>query len=271
MKKINLIFMVLSLLAVQTLFADVLDMEKKDKSLILKINDLPRNSVSIAVLKKINIALDKALNDDTIFSVIITGSKDVFSSGAGGESLKKSNKTEKTQAKLAYKTFRRIEAFPKIVIASINGVSAGGGNELALSCDIRFASKNAKFRQHELQAGLIPGFGATQRLPRLIGRSRAMEMMLTGDFLSSSEALKYGLISKVFDDDRLLSESLKFANTLEQKIDKKALALFKKRMSKSLNESYDLALQNDEKSFEKIAQDPQTLKAIKKFIKRQKK
>ncbi len=238
--------------------------------LVLKINDLPRNTVSIKILSQIDDALESSKNDKSIGSIVITGSKNVFSSGAGAESLQKIKKDDMTHSAFAHKVFKKIESFPKPIIAAVNGISAGGGNELALACDIRIASKSAKFRQHELQAGLIPGFGGMQRLPRLIGYSRALELILTGRFVNANEALNIGLVSKVVEDSKVLEEAIKLGNTLNVNLDKKALAVFKKRMSKSYNETFYQALENDQIAFDKLATSPEIKKAIAKFIKRQK-
>lgn len=253
----------------QTAVQSVLNSEQKDGILILTLNDLPRNATSIAVLQGIGSALDKAEKDDSISAIIITGTGKVFSAGAGGESLQGVTVEGKTHAELAYETFRRMEQFPKIIIGAINGVSAGGGNELALATDIRIAGKSAQFRQHELQAGLIPGFGGTQRLPRLIGRSKAMEMMLTGEFITAQEALNLGLVAKVVDEKALLPTAIKFAQQLNRTLNPKAVAVFKQRMSYAENETYDQALKADYQAFDKLATEPQTPDAIKQFIERQ--
>ena len=211
-----------------------------------------------------------ALEDNTIGAIVLTGSDNVFSSGAGGESLQKVKKDEKTHAVIAHETFNRIESFPKPVIAAINGISAGGGNELALSCDIRIAAVSAKFRQHELQAGLIPGFGGMQRLPRLVGQSRAMEMILTGRFIGANEALSIGLVTSVVPDSKVVSHAIVLGQQLNDNLDKKALAQFKKRMSLSYNETFKEALKNDQIAFDELATSPEIKEAIGKFIKRQK-
>lgn len=247
-----------------------LNVSKQDNILLLTINDLPRNATSVAVLNTINKALDKAENDSSIGAIVITGTGHVFSSGAGGESIQGVQANDKTQAQLAYETFRRMERFPKVIIAAVNGISAGGGNELALACDIRIASESAKFRQHELQAGLIPGFGGTQRLVRLIGRSNAMQLMLTGDYIDAQQAKQIGLVANVVADGDIVTQAVALGKRLDASLDKKALAVFKVRMSHSLDEDYTTALKNDQLAFDQLAGDPHIHEAIKMFIERQK-
>jgi len=134
----------------ETTFKNI-EVTKQHNVLLLSINVPPRNTVSKAVLAEINAALNLAESDEKIGAVVITGTNKVFSAGAGGESLKGVDKGEMTHAAIAHKVYNRIESFPKPVIAAITGISAGGGNELAMSCDIRIAGESAQFRQHELQ------------------------------------------------------------------------------------------------------------------------
>jgi enoyl-CoA hydratase/carnithine racemase len=243
----------------------------RDKAvLLLRINTPPRNVVSKATLGEIKAGLDIAEGDETIGAVVITGSDKVFSSGAGGESLQKTPAGQPTQAFIAHEVYRRIEGFPKPVIAAIAGISAGGGNELAMSCDIRIAGKSAKFRQHELQAGLIPGFGGMQRLQHHVGRSRAMEIMLTGRFVGAEEALSIGLVTSVVPDDEVVVEAITLGQNLTDNLDRNALAVFKRRMAASYDESFRVALSSDQIAFDQLATSEETKAAIARFIQKQK-
>lgn len=237
--------------------------------LVLRINTPPRNVVSKATLGEINGGLDIAAGDETIGAIVITGSDSIFSAGAGGESLQKTPAGQPTHSFLAHEVYRRIEGFPKPMIAAIAGISAGGGNELAMSCDIRIAGYSAKFRQHELQAGLIPGFGGMQRLQRHVGLSRAMEMMLTGRFIDAEEALSIGLITSVTSDSEVVREAITLGQNLSDNLDKHALAVFKTRMAASYNESFSVALNNDQLAFDQLATSEETKEAIARFIKKQ--
>ncbi|MCL6450159.1 MAG: enoyl-CoA hydratase/isomerase family protein [Acetobacteraceae bacterium] len=110
--------------------------------------------------------------------------------------------------------FSLIESLPKPVIAAINGTCLGGGNELAMACDFRIAAESARFGQPEVNLGIIPGWGGAQRLLRLIGRTRALEMLMTGDMIKAADALRYGLINRVVPDNELLAHARNLARKL---------------------------------------------------------
>jgi enoyl-CoA hydratase len=113
--------------------------------------------------------------------------------------------------------FNSIDTFPKPVIAMVNGFCLGGGNELAMACDIRMASENARFSQPEINLGIIPGGGGTQRLTHLIGEGRSMEMTLTGDMIDAATAERFGLVNHVYPADQLEAETMKLAEKIADK------------------------------------------------------
>jgi enoyl-CoA hydratase len=136
-------------------------------------------------------------------------------------------------------TLRQLELLPKPVIAAVNGYALGGGTEIALACDIRFASEKALFGQPEILIGLIPGWGGTQRLARVIGMGRAKELILSGTQIDARRAYEVGLVNRVFAAEELLPEALKFARKLA------GMPGFAVKMAKhSINFGYDLALDN---------------------------
>jgi enoyl-CoA hydratase len=239
--------------------------------LLIKIVNPPRNAVSKLTLLEINKVLDLAEHNSAVGVIVITGSDGVFSEGAGAGNMTQQLTGEDTHGYWARRVFNRIERFPKVVIAAISGKSSGGGNELAMACDIRIASDKALFSQPELEVGLIPGFGGMQRLPRLIGLGRAMEMMLTGRIIGAKEALSIGLITAIFPDKQLEQESIKLANALSKRLNKPALAHFKKRMVTSYDETFSDALEHDQLTFDRIFYSPEGQKALKKYIEKQKK
>src|SRR5204863_3172489 len=114
------------------------------------------------------------------------------------------------------RAFDSVEDLPKPVIAMINGFALGGGCELAMSCDIRIASSKAKLGQPEIKLGIIPGGGGTQRLTRIIGEGKAMELILTGDFISADEALSLGLVNYVWSPEELETKTLELANKIAE-------------------------------------------------------
>lgn len=248
-----------------------ISVSRENNVLLLQINTPPRNEVSKKTLTEIDNGLDIAATDETVGAVVITGSGTVFSGGAGGDGLKEIPPGSSSHAFIAHKIYNRIEGFPKPVIAAINGVSANGGNELAMSCDIRIAGESATFRQSELQVGLIPGFGGMQRLPRLIGTGRAMEMMLTGRIVNADEALAYGLVSSIVADNDLIGEAIALGQRLSQTLVKHSFAEFKKRLVSSYDEPFSVALQNDQLTFDRLIASEETRTAIAKFVEKMKK
>ena len=158
-------------------------------------------------------------SDENVFVIIITGSGEkAFVAGADISEINKLNMLEgKVFAEYGQEVFSVIEKFDKPVIAAVNGFALGGGCELALSCHIRLASENAKFGQPEVNLGIIPGYGGTQRLTRLINSGRAMEMILTADLIDANEALRIGLVNKVFPQMDLMSKAFEMAAKIASK------------------------------------------------------
>jgi enoyl-CoA hydratase len=163
-------------------------------------------------------ALDELRKDSSVRVVVITGSGPK-SFIAGADISEFAGQTPVTQRDLFLERtfFNSIDAFPKPVIAMINGFCLGGGNELALACDIRIASENARFAQPEINLGIMCGGGGTQRLTRLIGEGRAMEMVLTGDMIDAQTALKFGLVTAVHPAEELEARTMELAEKIAEK------------------------------------------------------
>ncbi|HQF42723.1 MAG TPA: enoyl-CoA hydratase-related protein [Ignavibacteriaceae bacterium] len=179
-----------------------------------KLNAL--NHETVVELKDV---LEKLESDENIFVVIITGSGEkAFVAGADISEINKLNMLEgKKFAEFGQSVFSIIEKFEKPVIAAVNGFALGGGCELALSCHIRLASENAKFGQPEVNLGIIPGYGGTQRLTRLINSGRAAEMILTADMIDANEAFRIGLVNKVYPQSELQSSAFDMAVKIASK------------------------------------------------------
>lgn len=159
-----------------------------------------------------------SLQGRNVKAVVLTGQGKAFAAGADVAAMARMDSAQAEGfSKLGNQIFQEIEDHPAIFIAAINGYALGGGCELALACDFRFASTKASFAQPEINLGIIPGFGGTQRLPRLVGVAKAKEWIFTGKRLSPEEALQAGLVSKIFEPDLLLTESQKFAEELAAK------------------------------------------------------
>lgn len=168
------------------------------------------NALNKTVIEELGTAIDRAINDPQTKSVIITGSgpkafvagADIseFSSlnAAGGKALAQRGQDL---------VFSKIENSAKPIVAAVNGFALGGGCELAMSCHFRIAADNAKFGQPEVNLGLIPGYGGTQRLVQLIGKGRAIELLLTGNMIDANQALQYGLVNHVVSQEELLAKA----------------------------------------------------------------
>jgi enoyl-CoA hydratase len=179
------------------------------------------NALNRETLKEINLAINDAINDKTIRGIIITGAGEkAFVAGADISEFSSFNSSEgKELAKQGHENvFDLIENSPKPIIAAINGFALGGGLELAMACHIRMASANAKMGLPEVTLGLIPGYGGTQRLPNLIGKGKAMEMILSAKMITAEEALYNGLVNKVLNDKaELISAAKELMQNIIQK------------------------------------------------------
>ena len=169
----------------------------------------PANVLNLSVLKELELVLNEVEEDDYVRVVIVTGAGRFFCAGADMHELAHLA-TVHSGTEFAVRgqsLFSRIERSEKPVIAAINGSCVGGGLELALACHIRVAAAGVMLGLPEIKLGLIPGFGGTQRLPRVVGASKAAEMILTGESLSAEEALRIGLVSRVVPPPELMAET----------------------------------------------------------------
>jgi enoyl-CoA hydratase len=208
------------------------------------------NALNTETLEELKNVLEVLQNDDGVKVIVITGAGEkAFVAGADISEMKDMSVFEaKKFAELGQKVFRKIELMKKPVIAAVNGYALGGGCELALACDIRIASRNAKFGQPEVGLGIIPGFGGTQRLPRIVGVSKAKELIYTGDMIDAEEALRIGLISKVVEQDKLLEEAYGIAKKIMSK-GLVAVSLAKEAINKSLEVDIDSGMEYEANAF----------------------
>lgn len=200
--------------------SEVIKKEKDGKILILKISRQEAlNALNRQVLNSLEEEMEKAKGDGETGGIIITGDGEkAFVAGADIKEFSSYGPLEAYRmAQRGQEIFSKIENFPKPVLAAVNGFALGGGCELALSCHIRIASKDAKFGQPEVNLGIIPGYGGTQRLPRIIGMGRALEMILSGKMIDAEEAFRIGLVNKVVEKDALIEEAKKILNGIIEK------------------------------------------------------
>jgi enoyl-CoA hydratase len=184
---------------------------------ILTINRPEKlNALNKTVLEELDKAFDQVHEDENIRAVIITGSGEkAFVAGADILEFTEVKDDEgEMLAKKGQDIFSKIENCPKPVIAAVNGFALGGGCELAMACHFRLASTNAKFGQPEVNLGLIPGYGGTQRLTMLVGKGKAMELMMTGNMIGADEAKSLGLVNYVETQENLIPKTKEILNTI---------------------------------------------------------
>jgi len=156
------------------------------------------NALNDATMAELGQAIDRVRGEPSIAAAILTGAGRAFVAGADIAELRaKSPADAYMLARRGQDVFRRFETSPKPVIAAVNGFALGGGCELAMSCHVRLASEAARFGQPEVKLGVIPGYGGTQRLTRLVGRGRALQLLLTGEMIDAAEAYRIGLVNRV--------------------------------------------------------------------------
>ncbi|MGA7875662.1 MAG: enoyl-CoA hydratase-related protein [Desulfoferrobacter sp.] len=174
------------------------------------------NALNPKTLEEVADVIENAKKDRNVRVLLLTGAGEkAFVAGADITEFQKMNPLEALLfAERGQEIFFQLEQLAIPVIAVVNGFALGGGCEMAMSCDFIYASENAKFGQPEINLGIIPGFGGTQRLSRLVGRAKAKELCMTGEMIDAKQAQELGLVAKVFPADQLLAESMKVAKAL---------------------------------------------------------
>jgi enoyl-CoA hydratase len=196
-----------------------------------------RNALDLATVREMTAAVAALSSDAAVGALVITGAGDrVFVSGADINDIR-ARRRDDGLAAINSSLFAAIDACPKVTIAAVNGLALGGGCELALACDLRIAVAQAKFGQPEVALGIIPGAGATQRLPRIIGLGRAKQLVLTGDAIDAQTALAWGLVSSVVAAEALLPSALALA---ERVLSRGPLAIRLAKMALNASARVDL-------------------------------
>ena len=194
--------------------------EKKDNIGVLTVNRPEKlNALSNELIGELEQLLAQVENDEELRVLVITGAGEkAFVAGADIQELvDRDALIGRRVSRTRQESFSRIENLPIPVIAAVNGYALGGGLELALACNIRICSDRAQFGAPEVKLGIIPGDGGTQRLPRLVGLGRAMEMILTGDFIDAQEAYRIGLANQVVPHDELMEKTMELAQKIAKR------------------------------------------------------
>ncbi|MBC9071432.1 enoyl-CoA hydratase [Thauera sp. CAU 1555] len=172
------------------------------------------NALNDTLMDALSAALDRFDIDADIGCVVITGSPRAFAAGADIAQIRQLDYVDAYCGNLITRNWERLKTFRKPVIAAVSGVALGGGCELALMCDVILAAESARFGLPEVKIGALPGAGGTQRLPRAVGKAKAMELCLSGRFMNAEEAERSGLVSRIVPDERLLEEALTLAQSI---------------------------------------------------------
>ncbi len=205
------------------------------------------NALSFDVLREIVDALERFDKDDTIKATVLTGNDDAFSAGADIKELSEATPVSLIERN-QFALWDRLKRTAKPIIGAVSGYTYGGGCELAMNCDIIIASETAKFGQPEINIGIMPGAGGTQRLTRTVGKFRAMEMVLTGQPITAREAEKHGLVNKVVPIESYLLEAKKLALQISQKAPV-AVRLAKEAVLKAFDTPLEEGLQYERRNF----------------------
>ena len=228
----------------------MINISQEDDITILTINNPPMNVLCTALLKELDAALD-TVKDDASKAVILTGEGKAFVAGADIKEMKDmSPEQARSFAALGQGVLSKIENLPKPVIAAVNGYALGGGTEIAMSCDFIIASEKAKFGQPEVNLGVIPGFGGTQRLPRIVTPRMAKQLIFTGDIIAASEAERIGLANHVVSPEELMNFCREMAGKMAQK-GPVAIQLAKDSINRGLNRTLDDGLALEAEAFSK--------------------
>lgn len=229
------------------------------------------NALNTETMREISARLEDARKDGNIKVIVITGAGEkAFSAGADLEVMKEVNAVRGVDlSRLGQKLTTEIEELGKPVIAAINGYALGGGLELSMACDIRIASENAKLGQPEVNVGLIPGWGGTQRLPRFVGKAIAKEMIFTGKMIDAKTAERMGLVNKVVPADQLMPAVKELAKELMSK-PPIALKLAKELINNSTETDLRIGLIHEAESFGILASTEDFKEGINAFLEKRK-
>jgi len=193
---------------------ETITLAREETYAVVMLNRPPANAISEQLITEVNAALNAVQTDDSVRAVIVTGAGDkIFCGGADLGSAFSGGDVEQF-IRFGNSVMRKIERFPKPVIAALNGHAMGGGMEIAMACHLRLMKESARMGQTESNLGIIPGYGGTQRLPRLIGRTKALEFLLLGTQIPATECLALGLVNRLSKDGETLNDAKALARQL---------------------------------------------------------
>ncbi|MBI4535740.1 MAG: enoyl-CoA hydratase/isomerase family protein [Ignavibacteriae bacterium] len=238
---------------------------RQDNYAILQINrpDV-LNALNIKLMEELVAALEVLDDDDAVHCIILTGNEKAFAAGADIKEMADASAMEMLKRD-QFARWDRIRKIKKPIIAAVSGFALGGGCELAMTCDMVIASETAKFGQPEINIGVMPGAGGTQRLTRAVGKAKAMEMVLTGRLISADEALRWGLINKVVPVEYYLEEAKVWAKEIASKAPV-AIRLAKESVLKAFDTTIEGGLEFERKNFYLLFSSEDQKEGMKAFV-----
>lgn len=246
---------------------ETLSLTLEESYAVITLNRPPANAINEQVMRDLDRALGEAEKEPGVLSVILTGAGDrIFCGGADlGSAFAGGNLQD--FIKFGNGVLRRIERFPKPVIAAINGHAMGGGCEIAMACHLRLMKETARIGQTESNLGIIPGYGGTQRLPRLIGRTKALEFLILGTQVAAAEALQLGLVNRLSKEGETLNDAKALARQLAKRAPI-AMRLIIQAVDEGLDADIDHGLEAETRAFLEVLKSEDAGEGIQAFFQR---
>lgn len=234
---------------------------------IVIINNPPKNVLTIPLMAQFEQVVAALEENQSIKVVVIAGSGPIFVAGADIKVIASitSSKAGESLARQGQALFSKIEQMQKVVIAAINGYCLGGGMELAMACHLRIAGDRSRMGQPEINLGIIPGFGGTQRLPRIVGQAKAIELILTGDMINAEEAKTIGLVNKIVPEGEVLKQAVGLAKKIATK-SKCAIQATLKAIEEGMNEPLSIGFGREAQLFGQICETADKQEGISAFL-----
>ena len=244
---------------------ETITLVREESHAIITLNRPPANAINEQLVTELNAALNSVHGDEAVRAVVITGAGDrIFCGGADLGSAFSGGDIEQF-IRFGNSVMRKIERFPKPVIAAINGHAMGGGMEIAMACHLRVMKETARIGQTESNLGIIPGYGGTQRLPRLIGRTKALEYLILGTQMPAPEALALGLVNRLAKEGETLGEAKALAQTIAQRAPI-ATRLILRCVDQGLNGTIDQGIDVEVRAFLEVLKTEDAAEGIQAFF-----
>ncbi|MFB9760104.1 enoyl-CoA hydratase [Ectobacillus funiculus] len=238
---------------------------------VLTIQNPPANAMAAAIIRRLSEVLDELEQNDSVRAIVIHGEGRFFSAGADIKefTVVEEAKDAEELAQNGQIVFERLEKYQKPVIAAIHGAALGGGLEMAMACHMRIVSENAKLGLPELNLGIIPGFAGTQRLPRYVGKAKALEMMLTGEPIIGTQAVQWGLANAAYPEEEYLEAAMKLAKKAASKSTASVRAVLELLQTVKTSEYYE-GVQREAQLFGNVFTSPDGREGVEAFIQKRK-